>query len=77
MKSIVWLGAVLALLGIAGLAIPVFITSETKDVVNLGPLKVESTEHSTHVVPQALSTGALILGVVLVGAGLYQGRRDS
>ena len=72
MKSTVWLGGLLALLGILGLAIPVFTTSQTKDVVKLGDLKIQSTEQSTHVVPQALSAGALVLGIVLVGAGLYQ-----
>jgi hypothetical protein len=72
MKSIIWLGALLALLGILGLAIPVFTTSRTKDVVNLGDLKVQSTEKSTHVVPRALSAGALILGFILIGAGLYR-----
>ncbi|MGO9452770.1 MAG: hypothetical protein ACLQDV_17280 [Candidatus Binataceae bacterium] len=74
MKSITLLGAVLALLGILGLVSPEFTTSQTKDVVNLGDLKVQSTEHSTHVVPQALSAGALVLGIVLIGAGLYQKR---
>ncbi len=72
MKSTIWLGALLALLGILGLAIPVFATSQTKDVVKLGDLKVQSTERSTHVVPQDLSARALLLGVVLIGAGLYQ-----
>ncbi len=33
MKSITWMGATLALLGILGLAIPVFTTSQTEDVV--------------------------------------------
>ena len=74
MKSITWLGVLLALLGILGLAIPVFTTSQTKNVVDLGNLKVQNTEQSTHVVPQALSAGALVLGVVLIGAGLYRGR---
>jgi hypothetical protein len=74
MKSITWLGALFALLGILGLAIPVFTTSQTKDVVNLGDLKIQNTEQSTHVVPQALSAGALVLGIVLIGAGLYQRR---
>jgi hypothetical protein len=40
MKSIIWLGALLAMLGILGLAIPVFTTSQTKDVVKLGDLKI-------------------------------------
>jgi hypothetical protein len=74
MKSIVWLGALLAVLGIAGLAIPVFTTSQTKDVAKLGGLKIQSTEQSTHVVPQALSAGVLALGVILIGAGPYQRR---
>jgi len=74
MKPITWLGALLALLGILGFAIPVFTTSQTKDVVKLGDLKIQSTEQSTHVVPQALSAAALVLGVVLIGAGLYQRR---
>jgi drug/metabolite transporter (DMT)-like permease len=74
MKPTTWLGAVLAFLGILGLAIPVFTTSQTKDVAQLGDLKVQSTQQSTHVVPQALSAGALVLGVVLIGAGLYQKR---
>ncbi len=72
MKPITWLGALLVLSGILGLAIPVFTTAQTKDIVSLGDLKIQSTEQSTHVVPQALSVGALVLGVVLIGAGLYQ-----
>jgi hypothetical protein len=74
MKSITWFGALLALLGIIGLAIPVFTTSQTKDVAKLGDLKVQSTEESTHVVPQALSVGVLVLGVILIGAGTLQKR---
>ena len=72
MKSIVWIGALLALLGILGFAIPAFTTSETKDVVKLGRFKIQNTERSMHVVPLPLSAGALILGVALIGAGLYQ-----
>jgi hypothetical protein len=68
------MGALLTLLGILGLAAPVFTTSQTKDVVNLGDLKIQNTEHSTHVLPTALSAASLILGVVLLGAGLYQRR---
>ena len=74
MKSITWFGALLAFVGILGLAIPVFTTSQTKDVVNLGDVKIQSTERSTHVVPQALSVSALVLGVVLIGAGVYTKR---
>ena len=72
MKSIVWFGALLALLGILGLSIPFFTTSETRDVVKLGDLKIQNTEHTTHAVPVPLSAGALVLGLVFMGAGLYQ-----
>ncbi len=76
MKSITWFGAVLALLGIVGLAIPEFTTSQTKDVAKLGDLKIQSTEQSTHVVPRSLSAGALVLGVILIGAGAYAKRTE-
>jgi protein-S-isoprenylcysteine O-methyltransferase Ste14 len=72
MKPIAWFGLLLALLGILGLAIPVFTTSQTKDIVRLGDLKIQNTERSTHVVPEALGAGLLVLGVILMGAGLYQ-----
>jgi hypothetical protein len=43
-------------------------------VAKLGDLKIQSTEQSTHVVPQALSAGVLALGIILIGVGLYQKR---
>jgi drug/metabolite transporter (DMT)-like permease len=77
MKSITWLGAIIGLLGICGLAIPVFTTSQPKTVVALGDLKVQSTEESTYVVPQQLSIGALVLGAILIGAGTYAKRQEA
>ena len=70
MKSITWFGAILALLGIVGLAIPVFTTSQTKDVAKVGDLKIQSTEHSTHVVPLPLSAGETGAGLLMVMAGM-------
>jgi hypothetical protein len=74
MKSIIWLGAALALLGIIGLAMPSFTTSRTEDIAKLGGVKVESTEQTTHVVPQPLSAGALGLGLVLIAVGAFRNR---
>jgi ABC-type dipeptide/oligopeptide/nickel transport system permease subunit len=74
MKPITWFGTLLALLGILGLAIPAFTISRTKDVVKLGNLRIQSTTQSTHVVPPALCAGVLVLGVILIGAGLYRNR---
>jgi hypothetical protein len=74
MKPITWFGTLLALLGILGLAIPAFTTSRTKDVVKLGDLKIQSIKRYTHVVPPALCAGVLVLGGILIGAGLYRSR---
>ena len=70
-------GCIVRVVGDSGLVIPVFRTSQTKDVVNLGRLKIQSTAHSTHVAPQTLSAGVLVLGVVLIGAGLTRGADSS
>jgi hypothetical protein len=35
-------------------------------------LKVQTTESRTYAVPPLVSGGALALGVVLIGAGLYR-----
>jgi hypothetical protein len=67
-------GAVLIVLGLLGFAVPMFTTEQTKDVAKVGDLKLQTTESTTHVVPSLLSGGALVLGVVLLGAGLYQKR---
>jgi hypothetical protein len=71
---LVAIGAVLALLGIIGFAIPVFTTRETKDVAKVGDLKLQTTEATQHVIPPVVSGGALVIGIVLIGAGLYQRR---
>jgi hypothetical protein len=74
MKWIIQIGAVLALVGGIGLAMPVFTTSQTRDVASLGDLKIQSTEQSAHVVPWTLSAGALMLGLILMGTGVYTKR---
>jgi len=67
-------GAILVLAGLIAFAIPVFTTQHTEDVARIGDLKVQTTQHQTYVIPPFVSGGALILGVVLIGAGFYQRR---
>ncbi len=74
MSGLMIAGAVLVLLGLVGYAIPIFTTQQTKDVAKIGDLKVQTTEHTEHVIPPIVSGGALVLGVVLIGAGFYQRR---
>lgn len=75
MNKLVLIGIVLAILGIIGFAIPVFTTHHTEEVAKVGDLKLQTTEKDRHAIPPAASGGVLLLGVVLIGAGVMQGRR--
>jgi len=44
------------------------------DAAKIGDLKLQTTEKEAHIVPPLLSEGALALGVILIGAGLYRRR---
>ena len=74
MNVLIILGAVLAVAGLTGLAVPVFFTQQTEDVARIGDLRLQATETKAHVVPPLLGGGVLLLGVVLLGAGFYQRR---
>ena len=74
MSALMIAGALLALLGVAGLAIPEFTTEHTSQVAKVGPVQVNATEHDSHFVPPLVAGGALVLGVVLLGAGFVQRR---
>jgi len=67
-------GAIILLLGIAGIAVPYFTTEQTKNVANVGPLHVQATEQQSHVIPPLLSDAAVAVGVVLMGAGFFSRR---
>lgn len=67
-------GAILILLGLIGFAIPIFTTQQTTDVARIGDFKIQTTESTSHVIPPIVSSGALVLGVLLLGAGLFQKR---
>jgi len=72
MKAIMWLGGLLILLGLLGLAIPRFTTFRTTDVASAGDITVQSKTISHHMVSQPLIIAALLLGIVFVGAGTYR-----
>ncbi|MBN9526206.1 MAG: hypothetical protein J0H82_08390 [Alphaproteobacteria bacterium] len=74
MNAVTIFGAALALLGLIGLAIPVFTTQQTKDVAKIGDLKIQATESTSHVVPPLVAGGTLAVGIVLLGAGFYRRR---
>ncbi len=72
MKGLILIGAALALLGLIGLAMPYFTTTETKDVVKLGDLSVQSKEQTPHEIPPLVSGGVLAIGLVMMGAGMMK-----
>jgi uncharacterized membrane protein YidH (DUF202 family) len=68
------IGVILVVVGLLGFAIPVFTTQQTKEVARIGDLKLQNTEDTSHTIPPILSGGVLVLGVILIGASLYQKR---
>jgi hypothetical protein len=72
LNALVISGVIFVLLGITGLAIPVFTTQQTTEVAKIGDLKIDARENQVHAIPPLASVGALILGIVLIGGGLYR-----
>ena len=73
-NTLVIFGAILLIVGLVGFAIPVFTTHKTEDVARIGDIKIQSTETTPHIIPPLLSGGAMALGALLIGMGLYQKR---
>ena len=69
-NSLAIFGALLFLLGILGLAVPVFSTTKTEDVAKLGGLKIQARHDQTHVIPPMVSEAAIVFGGVLIGAAV-------
>jgi ABC-type nickel/cobalt efflux system permease component RcnA len=74
MNGLMMVGVILVVAGVLGFAIPVFTTQQTKEVARIGDLKLQNTEDTSHRIPPVLSGSALVLGIVLIGASLYQKR---
>jgi hypothetical protein len=68
-------GAMLALIGLIAFARPSFSTEETGNVVRLGDLEVQARTEEPHVIPPIVSGGAIVLGVLLMGAGMVMSRQ--
>lgn len=69
MKTILLAGAAILLLGLVGLAIPVFNTNQTREVAKLGDVHVEANETQQHVIPPMVSEGAIAVGILLLVVG--------
>ena len=73
MKPMAMLGVVLIVLGIAGLFLSRVTWTETKPVVKLGPLQINTQEDHTVWIPTVAGIVILLAGVGLV----VSGRRSS
>ena len=72
MKPLNIIGLILIGLGILGLAVPAFTTRENKEVAKVGDVQLNAKEDETHVVPPLVAGGVLVVGVVLLGAGVMK-----
>jgi hypothetical protein len=68
MKPIAMLGVILIVLGIAGLFFSRIGWTETKPVVKLGPLQVNSQEDHSIWIPTVAGVASVVAGVGLVFA---------
>jgi len=69
MKPIVILGIVLIVAGVAALVLGHVGWTETKNVVDAGPIQVNSQEHHTVWIPTVAAIVAVVAGLGLVFAG--------
>jgi hypothetical protein len=74
MRGLILGGAIFVAVGLIGFAVPMFTTQQTTDVAKIGDLKLQSTESTSHSIPPLLAGSALVLGILLIGAGFYQKR---
>ncbi len=68
--AIILIGILLVIVGLVGLAYPVFTTSHNEEVAKLGSFKLQTKEQTSHFIPPVVSGGLLGLGgfVILAGA---------
>ncbi len=72
MKALIIIGIVLVIAGLIGLAYPAFTTSQNKEVAKLGPLNLQEQQEQTHFVPPLVSGGVIVVGFIVLGAGLLR-----
>ena len=73
MRAIAWIGVLLIVLGIAGLAVRSFSYTTKKDVMDIGPIHATADEEKVVDIPPAAS----IAGIVIGGALVVLGRRKT
>ncbi|CCG08681.1 hypothetical protein [Pararhodospirillum photometricum] len=70
-QALILSGTLLSLLGIAGLAVPVFTTDRTENIAQVGDLKIQAEKRTAYEIPSFVAGGVLALGVILIGGSLF------
>jgi uncharacterized membrane protein HdeD (DUF308 family) len=68
MRNLMLLGAILVALGVAALVVPNVTFTETKKVLDLGPLQVRSEEQHNIPVPGIAGIAAIVAGLGMIFA---------
>ena len=72
MRNLMWVGVLLVGLGVLGLVVPNLTFTETKKVVDLGPLQVNSTEQHKVPIPTIAGIVAVLAGMGIIFAARRQ-----
>ncbi len=72
MRKLMATGMVLLILGVVGLAIPYFTTSQTKDIAQVGDVKLQTSQSTGHTIPPMVAGAVAILGGLLLAAGFFK-----
>ncbi|HJQ57731.1 MAG TPA: hypothetical protein VJ890_12530 [Vineibacter sp.] len=73
MRMLVIVGIVLVVAGIAALVVPYIVVTDTKQVLNVGPLSIEAKEQRVIPIPMIAGIAAVVAGV----ACLFVARRNA
>jgi len=71
MRPLMILGIVLVVAGIAALVVPYIVFTDTKQVLDLGPLSIEAKEQRVIPIPAIAGIAAVVAGLACV----FMGRR--
>lgn len=69
MRSLVTIGVILVILGIAGFVVPRITFTEERTVLDVGPVEVEAEQQRSVPIPDIAAGVAVVAGLVLVGVG--------
>ena len=72
MRNLMWVGVLLVTLGLLGLVVPSVNFTETKKVIDLGPLQVNSTEQHKVPIPTIAAIVAVLAGLSVIVASRRQ-----